>query len=199
MEQKERMLLEIVVAAVFVIFLVALSIIVVNAFEGSSVEVKNSYNTYNINVNQQTDRNLANVKPYIVDAGTFEKVYYLSSDGKYLRDSDRNLMYSDFAETNSYRGIFDNRVDDYRVYVRNRDDVGGYFKVTYYFDDYYGETQSGINTKYIPAGKEATFSVKDVSPRDFKYGSWHYKVESMTKSKTQIYYNTNGEYIGFYN
>ena len=179
MEQKERMLLEIIVGIVFVLFLILGSVVVINASEGT--EIENSYNTYNTYVTQDA------VKPYIVDSGDYQKVYYVHRDTTYARESDKSLGYYDRADHKTFTGAFGNDVNDYEVYVANREYVGGYFKVVYYFTDAYGRTQTQVVNNYVPAREEKRFFMRDVSDK-YRYINWDYKVESLSKTPMRVYY-----------
>jgi hypothetical protein len=73
--------------------------------------------------------------------------------------------------------------------VENREYAGGYFKVIFYFEDYYGRRRTESITRYIPAKEERLFLFKDISPEDYEYRAWWYEVESLSKVPTRVYYN----------
>lgn len=137
-------------------------------------------------------------KPYTVDREDYvDRRDYSRVD--YTRDSfeykdtksysdDKYLTYDDSGNFRMYSGIVGNRVDNYEVYVRNREYVGGYFKTIFYFEDYYGNVDSESMTHYIPAGEENRFVLKDVSPSRYKYKTWWYDVVPLTKTPTGDYF-----------
>ena len=141
-------------------------------------------------------------KPYLVDRGDYSRVYYTEDSSGYkdtkTYSDDRYLGYDDFGNFRVYSGIVGNRVDNYEVYVRNREYVGGYFKTIFYFKDYYGNVDSESMTHYIPAKEEKSFVLKDISPPRYKYRTWWYEVEPLTKVPTRVYYNDNGRYVRTY-
>lgn len=186
METRERRLIEILIGAVFVLLLLLIVFLVVGG-SAPKTEVTNSYNTYNIYSAPQT-RDVS-VKPYIVDKGDYYKIYYVSDDFKYLKSYDEYLDYSYDGRLKIVEGVFGNNIYRYEVFVKNRESVGGYFKVIFYFKDYYGKTKSEVVTHYIPAQEEKLFVLKDVSPSDYKYRSWWYEVESLTKIPEKFYSN----------
>lgn len=131
-------------------------------------------------------------KPYIVDREDYSRVYYTRDSSEYKDtksySDDRYLTYDDSGNFRIYSGIVGNRVDNYEVYVRNREYVGGYFKTIFYFEDYYGNVDSESMTHYIPAGEENRFVLKDISPPRYKYKTWWYDVVPLTKTPTKDYF-----------
>ena len=153
--------------------------------------------------------NLIYGKPYIVDrtryrdySRGYDRVYYLDRqrtyyfddyDYDYYDEKDRYdsrdyktdeeyLRYDDSADFRTYKGIVDNRVNSYEVYVRNVEYAGGYFKTIFYFEDYYGRVDSRSITHYIPAKEEKKFVLKDISPSRYDYRRWWYEVVPLTKT-----------------
>ena len=231
MESKERMLLEGVLGAVLITFLVLASIMIVSAYRDGEQEttITNSYNTNSYNTNSfntnpsqtarsayttGTQKKIVYSKPYIVDrrdyaadrrgAGRrdYSMVYYIKDDSRYSDtksySDDRYLRYDDFGNFRTYSGIVGNRVDNYEVYIRNREYTGGYFETTFYFEDYYGNIDSKSMTYYVPAREEKTFVFRDVSPPDYKYRTWRYDVVPLTKMPTKTYYNDDMPYRMMY-
>ena len=156
MEPREKRLLEVVLGSVLVIILILASVMVVSASKGSETEttITNSYNTYNYNINAIPSRSYVessyNGKPYYIDE-TFKdydddyrinRIYYdddwNEDDGeKEFKEEERHLRYSDEGNLKVAKGIVGNRINNYEAYVSNKDYVGGYFKVVFYFEDYY--------------------------------------------------------------
>ncbi len=191
MEPKDRLVLEVVLAAVFVVFLVVLSIVVVNASEGSSTEttITNSFNTYNYDIPAQTRYEKLTTKPYIIDDGKYARVYpsrvVFSNDRDYKKrygyDHDRKFSYDSWSQLRIAEGLFGNSINNYEVYVRNREYTGGYFKVVFYFEDYYGDVGSEAMTHYIGPREESRFVFKDISPSRYEYRNWWYEVIPISK------------------
>ena len=104
---------------------------------------------------------------YDEDYGEFYDMAYLdySSDSKFER----------------YEGIFGNDVDNYEVYVENEEYTGGYFDVTFYFEDYYGRITERTVRNYIQARESKVFFYRDVSPEKYKYSDWWYEINSLTE------------------
>ena len=99
--------------------------------------------------------------------------------------SERNLYFNDYSQLREVEGVLGNRVNNYEVYVANEDYNGGYFKVTFYFEDYNGNVDDESVTQYIDPQGEKRFFYKDVSPSDYKVENWWYSVEPMTQTKSQ--------------
>ena len=141
MESRERFVIEIVLAGIFIAFLVSLSIIIVNASQGSETEttITNSFNTYNYNVP---------------------------------------------AQTRIAEGLFGNDINNYEVYVQNREYAGGYFRVVFNFEDHYGNVDSNTETHYVGPREESRFVFKDISPDRYDYRRWWYEIKSLDKTNS---------------
>lgn len=192
MEQRERFMLEIIAAIVFIAVLILISLIVMNSDSETKTTITNSYNTYNINTypsNAVTTLS-TDLKPYIVDSGySYNKAYYVTDGKSYVNYYNSYLRYSDNARLVITKSILGTDINNYEVHVLNREYMGGYFKVVYYFTDYYGRTKSYPVTKYIPAREEKKFVFKDISPSDYKYKKWYYEIFSLDKTPSRVYYN----------
>jgi len=198
MEIKDRRIIEILIGAIFIIFLLLIVLLVISISGGKRTTITNSFNTYNIYSTPQAQYVSAKpyivdredyYKPYIVDRGDYARIYYVPSDFRYAEPYDRYLRYYESSWLRTSKGILNNDIHRYEVYVKNREYVGGYFNVKFYFEDYYGREKSESITYYIPAREEKLFLFKDISPDRYKYRSWWYKIESSTKVPTRVYYN----------
>ncbi|MBA7631757.1 hypothetical protein ES703_39292 [subsurface metagenome] len=192
METRDRRIIEILIGAVFIVLLFLVVFIVVGSSQ-SKTTITNSFNTYNIySTAPQTQPTYAYsyTKPYIVDRGDYARVYYVPRDFRYAEPYDRYLRYYELGRLKESKGlIFGNEIHRYEVDVENREYVGGYFTVRFYFEDYYGRTKTESITYYIPAKEEKLFLFKDISPDKYKYRAWWYEVKSLTKAPTRVYYN----------
>jgi hypothetical protein len=192
METNERRIIEILIGAVFIVLLFLIVFLVVGASGGEKTTITNSFNTYTIySTAPQTQPTYAYsyTKPYIVDRGDYARIYYVPSDFRYAEPYDRYSRYYESSRLRTSKGILGNDIHRYEVYVKNREYVGGYFGVKFYFEDYYGRKKSESITYYIPAREEKLFLFKDISPDRYKYRSWWYEIESLTKAPTRVYYN----------
>ena len=197
MEIKDRRIIEILAAITFIALLFLVVFIVIGSSQAKTT-ITNSYNTYNIYPAPQTQYVSAKPyiytgtvykKPYIIDRGDYAKVYYVPRDFRYTEPYDRYSRYYESSRLRTSKGIFGSDIHRYEVYVKNREYVGGYFNVKFYFEDYYGRTRSESITHYIPAREEKLFLFKDISPDKYKYHAWWYEVKSLTKAPTRVYYN----------
>ena len=80
-----------------------------------------------------------------------------------------------------YSGVFGNEINEYKVYVRNREYKGGYFTVKFYLTDYYGKTRAESMTHYLRPHEERKFVYKNVFNDGKEYKYWGYKVISHTR------------------
>ena len=197
MEMRDRRIVEILAAITFIALLFLVVFIVIGISQPKST-ITNSYNTYNIYPAPRTQYISARpyiytdtvyAKPYVVDRGDYARVYYIPRDFRYAESYDRYLRYYEEGRLREIKGIFGTDIDRYEVYVRNKEYVGGYFTVRFYFEDYYGRTKSESITHYIPAREEKLFLFKDISPAEHKYRAWWYEVRARTKAPTRVYYN----------
>jgi len=188
METSERRIIEILIGAAFIVFLLLVVFLVVNASESKGTTITNSFNTYNIYpTTPQTQ--YVSAKPYIVDRGDYAQIYYVPGDFRYAKSYDKYLRYYELPRLRTSKGMFGNDIYIYEVDVKNREYAGGYFSVRFYFEDYYGRIRSESITHYIPAREEKLFLFKDISPDEYKYRAWWYEVKSLTKAPTRVYYN----------
>jgi len=198
METNERRMIEILIGAIFIIFLFLIVFLVIGVSGGKRTTITNSFNTYNIYSTPQAQYISAKpyivdrgdyYKPYIVDRGDYARIYYVPSDFRYAEPYDRYSRYYELSRLRTSKGILNNDIHRYEVYVKNREYAGGYFGVKFYFEDYYGRTRTESITHYIPAREEKLFLFKDISPDRYKYRAWWYEVKSLTKVPTRVYYN----------
>ena len=180
-------MIEILIGAVFIALLFLLVFIVIGSSQPKTT-ITNSFNTYNIYSTAPQTQDVS-AKPYVVDRGDYARVYYVPRDFRYTESYDRYLRYYEFGKLKESNGIFGNDIHRYEVDVKNREYVGGYFNVKFYFEDYYGRTKTESITHYIPAKEEKLFLFKDISPDEYKYRAWWYEVKSLTKAPTRVYYN----------
>ncbi len=112
---------------------------------------------------------------------------YDSDDSRYRDNSDDEEYYEETLSFNSdsrffiRKGIFQNDVENYEVYVYNEEEVGGYFEVTYIFEDAYGREKRYSENKYIRPGKDIKFFYRDVTPSYSEYQNVRYEVKSLSK------------------
>jgi len=166
--QEDEYIIKGLLAGIFIVLLLILVFVAIQEPESqeSNVVITNSYNTNTYSYNEGND--------YV------DRDYYRTSDRNY--DS---LRYSDTGKHRRTEGIF-NDIDEYMVYVKNREDVGGYFTVRFYFENRYGDPDTEMITKYIGPYENEKFAFKDIYEGGHNYRNWKYKVTS--ESSTPLYY-----------
>jgi len=161
MDFDDRKILELFLGMIFVVLLVGIVLLAVylpgsegNSSVGTSNVISNSYNTNYYNYEKFADRNYyrdyENIKGY--------------------------LDYKSYGEHSREKTSFGNYRDEFRVYVVNRDYVGGYFKVKFAFCDYYDNCFSETIEKYISSGDEKEFYYVDLHEGKHNYYGWSYRV-----------------------
>ncbi len=174
MEQKRKV--EIIIAIVFVALLVSISVLVVGiSNQGQRTTITNSYNTYNYNTFNQVQVPASSPTIYYPSRNILYENYY--------QITSKNNIYLDYDNSGSISrqtSILGTSIYNYKVNVKNNAYIGGYFKVTFYFTDHYGQKTSYPITKYIPARSDSDFVFKDIT-NQYKYSTWSYSIDSMTK------------------
>lgn len=211
-----KRVIEILVWALAIVALIILVLMVtgVSSTGKSTSTITNSYNTINYAPAQPSyaypytkpyvvsdrdyrytyDNRYDYKKPYVVSGRDYRyrdtaRVYYVDRDLRYAKDDDRYLRYYDWGKRKTTKGVLGNDIGRYEVFVGNRDYTGGYFKVVFHFEDYYGRTSSKSITRYIRPREERDFIFRDITASDYKYARWWYEVIPRTKAPTRVYYN----------
>ena len=84
------------------------------------------------------------------------------------------------AHKKTVKGVLGNNIEHYIVYVKNQDYKPGYFRVNYYFTDYYGNTKTEAITYYIKPKQGKEFIYKNIYKDKYRFHDWNYKVISKT-------------------
>ena len=187
MISNERRVIEIAAGVLFIVLLLLFVFLIISVAESNKVVITDSYNTYNIYSSPHTIP-LSGAKPYIIDEGTYAKTYYLDEGKRYTDYYSKPLRYDYWGELRTVNGIF-GPIDKYEVYVTNKDYIGGWFKVRYYFEDYYGRTKTEYVSYYLEPQEQKLFLFRDISPSNYKYRSWRYEVIPQTDAPVKVYYN----------
>jgi hypothetical protein len=191
MEIKEKHLLELFLGLVFVgLLLIAAVLVIYFPDSKSTSNVVQSYNSNSFN-NYYGDSGEIEKKDFVkinYVEPTYTKIYdkedndyrHKYYENPYKRDygnKDRNyLQYSSWGEREHDKDVFSNYRDKFRVHVVNKDYQAGYFKVRFYFCDYYGNCFTKTIQKYIPAKESRVFEYFDLQKEKFKYYGWKYDV-----------------------
>ena len=159
--ERERVI-EIFLGLISIILVIILILSFTNAQESkSTTTISNSYNTYNTYSNYPT--------PTYKPIKTYTSERYPTNYYNYLR-------YTSIGNHERYFGVFGNEINEYKVYVRNREHKGGYFSVKFYLTDYYGKTRTESMTYYLKTHEEKKFVYRNVYNDGKEYKYWRYKV-----------------------
>jgi hypothetical protein len=88
------------------------------------------------------------------------------------------LEYSSYTKHFREKNEFGSYVEEFNVYVKNEDSVGGYFQVEFYFENCYGDDFVESLTKYISPGKTEKFRYVDIWYKQRGICDWDYEVSS---------------------
>lgn len=160
----ERRTLELFLGLIFVALLMVACVIVLTQDQKSaSSSVSNSYN-----VNSYND--------YSKEIPASSSVVYKQTFPVVYKRFYENLDYSSYGRHLREKDWIGTYVDEFYVYVINKEDFGRDFKVKFYFEDSRGNEFSETVTHYVRAGEKKKFYFKDVQEERYKYDSWSYKV-----------------------
>ncbi|GEM_PF-1286724 len=156
MEIDEKRVVEILLGLILISLLIIMTtlFLIPKNQTGSSTIITNSFNTY---YNTQTK--------------------HFPSYTKTQRDY---LDYDYHAYKKKLKGVLGNNIEQYLVYVKNQDYKAGYFRVNYYFTDYYGNTKTESITYYLKPKQSKEFIYKNIYENKYKFHDWNYKIISKT-------------------
>ena len=134
-------------------------------------QVVNSYNTQNTYVTY----NIINV------VQTVQQVSLVGKDNHYNYVYNKeidctNTDYRFYSGQERQERIFGSSIQEYYVYVLNKERIGRYFTVVFELEDKTGEEYSQSVTKYIRAGEKMKFSYRDVQFERNEIVDWDYEV-----------------------
>jgi hypothetical protein len=199
--------IEVLVIMAFIVFIVLIIFILLLIIKGTTTNkfISNSgkssgvsYNYYNLttinnypssiqgkiittskgNKDVIQKRVVDNAKTIVV----YKDKYYSNKDyndeRSIFNNNRENLKYSIYTrhiKEKDELGSYDERFD---VYVKNQDSVGGYFEVTFNFEDCYGEKFTEALTKYIKPRETEKFEYMEIWYKDQGICDWDYDVFS---------------------
>jgi len=168
MQNEDAKIIQIFLGIVLIILLVLIVFLVMRqpVNQDSNLVITNSYNTYTTYQGDNRDH----WREVRDDREDEEKEYDW-----------RKLDYSDWGKHYIRDGTMRKGFDEFIVYVRNEDDVGGYFTVKFYFDNPNGNIDSDKITYYLKANEGKKFVYKDIYETGQDYGHWNYEVFSDSK------------------
>ena len=165
MENEDVKIIQFFLGILLIILLILVVVLVTRqpVRQDSNVIITNSYNTYTTLDRQYKDgwRNV-----------------YRENDEYDEKHTWRKLDYSDWGRHLTKDGTVRKNFDEFTVYVRNEENVGGYFTVRFYFDNHYGNIDSEKITYYIPAYGGKKFVYRDIYETGHDYNYWDYEVIS---------------------
>lgn len=191
--ERERAI-EFVIGLVVIIFIILLLAIFLNINKGNqnsnSKSASESGTTIINNYYYENSHNLPEnyfsgnvVYKCDEDGCVVYKKYYDEDDDFSFYDWEEDYDHEHYDRFSSYKRHsrdYDgfNYVDTYSVFVKNRDYVGKYFKVIFYFEDECGLEESETMIKFIDSGEVEKFVYRDVHFERYNYENWDYGVFS---------------------
>jgi len=144
----------------------------------STSQIINSYNTYTINnyqVNQVMGYNTIN--PIVITPVKVNCQTRTLDRTRYHYEEEVNYFdYRYYSGQDSRKGILGSYVQEYYVYVLNKERTGEYFTVVFELEDKNGYEYSESVTKYIRAGEKERFSYRDIQSERNEIVDWDYRV-----------------------
>jgi len=182
--ENERTIQALVIMA-FIVFIILILFIILLMIKGTtsssnSIQKGSSGATYNY-------YNFTTVNNY-------ENNYERTLNGRVVYNREREVVHNDKTniwgngreelEYSSYSRHFREKdelgsyVEEFNVYVKNEDNVGGYFQVEFYFENCYGDDFVESLTKYITPGETEKFRYVDIWYKQRGICDWDYEVFS---------------------
>ncbi len=175
MEKREQFVIELFLGILLILLLIFFVIIFIGVSKSNNKSIKDASNSYIVNsYNVYNIYGASNAKSY---------TQHRTISSKYRDCDDYNenyLTYTHKARYEKVEGVLGNEIDKYKVYVTNKERVGGYFEVIFSFTDYYGKTITKSVAHYIKAGEEKEFTYRRVYD-EYEIRDWSYKVISQTE------------------
>ena len=180
---RERVI-EIFLGGIFIILLIIMifsfTSISASGSKSQTTTISNSYNTYNIETTQPR---------YVSDSYSYYKKtptkYYKTTKPYYYND--RDYLKYDYRPYKDYqyprykyeysKGIFGNEINEYKIYLQNKENKAGYYSVKFYLKDYSGDVRVETVTHYLKPYEEKIFRYKNVFDDEYDY-AWNYVVKS---------------------
>jgi len=191
MENERR--IEILVIMAFVIFIILILFLIVLMIQGTSSSGKNSnkessgivYNYYNLTTINSYPNSVQGRVVYNRDV-VYIREKNLDSNWEIDENENTNiwgngeeeLEYSSYSRHFREKDDFGSYVEEFRVYVKNTDSIGGYFEVIFNFEDCHGEEYSEAITEYLKPKETHIFKYKDIWYKERDICDWNYEVLS---------------------
>lgn len=154
-----RRTIEISLAIVFVAILCLISISVISRDKARNEDVSaQTINVYNIYGNYNVEYNL-------------DSPYYRPSPYFYEK-----AEYSDYWKENTKEAFLGNYVQEFYVYVLNKDSTGKYFTVVFEIEDEWGREYTEVVTQYVKSDETKKFEYQHIQTEGNKIVDWDYRI-----------------------
>jgi hypothetical protein len=195
--------IEFLIGIMFIVFLILVVLFVVNLSDNdsNSKNTKVVYSSSDAKTNEpQVVNNYYYQKPenydyYYKTRSTRDVVYKYDyedyvvykkkSSDSWDWNEDHDWRYDDWDDDYETSGKqrktkqgFNGYLDEYRVFVENKDNEGKYFKVVFYLDDGSGFLDTEEMIKYVPGKDFEKFTYRDFHFEKYNYERWSYDVFS---------------------
>jgi uncharacterized protein YxeA len=170
--------IEILAIILFGVLLLLVVLVLANsALQTQRTIVYNNYYTENTTNNYGTSSSgkvVYNPRTFVVYK---DKENYNDREIIFENDEDE-LDYSSYSRHFREKDELGSYVEEFDVYVRNEDSVGGYFQVVFYFENCYGEEFAESITEYIKPRETEKFKYMDIWYKEKEICNWDYKIFS---------------------
>jgi hypothetical protein len=203
---RER-LIEIFVGLIFIVFLILVVVVFLNINNNSIKKTSSNSETpkqtiinnyYENNYNSPEKSTTGNVVYKYPD---YNYVVYKKGYDDYKPCCDYDWDDDEFSSYGKQRKVKNglNYVDEYKVYVRNEDSVGKYFKVIFYFEDNSNLVETEVMIKYIDSRDDNEFIFRDSHFERYNYEKWNYDVFSQDDGFENEIFESNSRSTNFHN
>jgi len=179
--EKDKRIIELLLVLVFVGMLFFASIIIVEYSKKETqqllvyqnIQLPSSYviNSYNLYNTYNIDYITVNPTEVITATNWREKDYYNHGEWNTIHPN-----YREYSGQERRKEFLGNYVQEYYVYVLNKERTGRYFTVVFYLEDKNGYEYSESITLYLRSGEKKKFAYRDIQFEKNEIVDWDYEV-----------------------
>jgi hypothetical protein len=173
--EKDRRIIELLLALVFIGILLFASIIILREDQKETQQVVspiiiNNYNSYTNENTEYTIVNPVKVTQVTQTINQREKTHY--NDEKETNSAD----YTDYSGQERREDFLGSYVQEYYVYVLNKEKTGRYFTVAFELKDKNGYVDRELVTLYLRSDEKEKFAYRDIQFERNEIVDWSYEV-----------------------
>jgi len=179
--EKERVI-EILLILILMVLIFIMVLIGLNVNSSQTIIT----NSYNIDNSQTSTGKTAQIVKEVPTRNSNLESYYDHSQIILLRENQDRYFSRNYF--NKYSENYDSwgrhikkefsnyYTDEFEVHIINNGFEGKYYKVIFYFEDFYGHEKNYEMRKYVFPDEEKEFYFRDINRNKYAYDDWSYQV-----------------------